>query len=138
ILTESIASSLFALLIAMWLFTIDRYREEDKSVSSQHSDEGGDLEAGFPTLASRSFRIIETIRQLSQKQLILGLLIAVTALWSFTRDANAYFVLGLAGILILGLIFKNIRKLANVRHYLILITAFVAIFIIQVQSADVY
>ncbi len=105
ILTESITSSLFALIVGIWLFAIELYRKEG---------------------------------QRPQKRLMLCLLIATTALWSFTRDANAYFVLGLTGILAVGLLFKGIRSHPHIKHYIILIITLVAIFVIQGQSANVY
>jgi hypothetical protein len=73
-----------------------------------------------------------------RKRLMLGLLIAVAALWSLMRDANAYFVLGLAGLLALGLLFRSVRGHPAVRQYLVLIAALVAIFVVQDRSANVY
>lgn len=57
--------------------------------------------------------------------------IVIAALYSFTRDTNAYFLLSLGGIMVLGLLFRSIRKHKYLVYYVVIIISFISIFGIQ-------
>lgn len=66
-----------------------------------------------------------------------ALLLPTTVLWSFTRDTNAYFVLGLGGLLTLGLLVPALRRHHDRVVYAVGIVCCVALFLTQNWTSDV-
>ncbi len=60
----------------------------------------------------------------------------VTALYSFSRDSNAYFLLSVALLMLPGLLLKPVRRHPSLRLYLGLVLWMVLIFGLQLRSAD--
>jgi hypothetical protein len=101
--SESLASSLFALFVALLVWSASAYRD-------------------FPRRARRH-------------AIYVSLPIAA-ALWTSVRDTNAYLLLGLAGLMVAGVLSRRVRTNPDVGWYLGVAAAFVALFWLQNWSAD--
>ncbi len=72
------------------------------------------------------------------KQFILvGAILIIGILYSFTRDPNEYFILFIAGLMIFGIFFTPIRKNPLFYSYLAVIVGFLAIFVGQTISFNI-
>lgn len=101
VMTESITTSLFALLAALWLWLL-------------HTP----------------------VAQKQRRRWLWLLLGVVGVVWSWTRDANAYFLLALAGTMLLALLLPQVRRLPERVGYIALIGVFLASFAVQGWTSD--
>jgi hypothetical protein len=58
-------------------------------------------------------------------------LVVITVLFSFARDPNAWFLLSLGGLMLLGLLFRSIRRHQYLVEYALIMASFFAIFAVQ-------
>jgi hypothetical protein len=57
--------------------------------------------------------------------------VVVAALFSFTRDPNAWFLLSLGGLMLLGFLFRSIRKHKSLVEFILIMSSFFVIFGVQ-------
>jgi hypothetical protein len=62
--------------------------------------------------------------------LVIGFLV-IAILFSFARDPNAWFLLSLGGLMLLGLLFPSVRRSRFLVGYMVILLSFIVIFIVQ-------
>ncbi len=84
----------------------------------------------FLMLAARIWMIKTSLSVWSRIALLICAIIIIL-LFSFTRYANSYFLLSLGGLLMLGLLFRSVRRHKLLAEYMILMVSFFIISCVQ-------